>query len=89
MYHLLRQRRLWLILLVAVILLLVFRSDIQPWAGTQDSLFEDASLDDLFNSTEQLSQQYASGPHAHQHSIKWTYAEEIPDTQVLAHVPGK
>jgi hypothetical protein len=93
MYHLLRHRRFWLILLVAAALLLVFRSDIQPWgAGIQDkesSLLGDTSLDDLFNSTEQLSQLYASEPHAHQHSINWTVAEGIPNTRVLAHVPGE
>jgi hypothetical protein len=90
MYHLLRHRRLWLVLVFAVLLL--FCSDIQSWAGTRDQesyLFEDAGLDALFSSTEQLSQLHTGERYAHQHSIKWTNTDEIPDTQVFAHVPGK
>jgi hypothetical protein len=90
MYHLFRDRRLWLVFLVAAVLLFLFSSgDIQSWAGTREqesSPFEDAGL---FESTEQLSQLHTGEHYAHQHSIKWTNVDGIPDTRVFAHVPGK
>jgi len=85
MHDLLRRRRLWLgLLILSVLLLLTFRFDIQSWAGTQGQ-----ESSDFFESTELLSQLHTGERYAHQHSIKWTNADGIPDTRVFVHVPGK
>jgi hypothetical protein len=89
MYHLFRDRRLWLVLVAVVLLFLFHSDDIHSWAGTREQESSFSKNAGLFESTEQSSPLHIGEHYAHQHSIKWTNADGIPDTRVFTHVPGK
>ncbi|KIM31344.1 hypothetical protein M408DRAFT_21397 [Serendipita vermifera MAFF 305830] len=89
-----RHRNPWVVVGVCSTLVLLFwGSSIRTWvSGSRNDLenivLEDPSLDALFRSTDELNQLYVDEPRAHEHSIKWSDADGIPETRVFAHFPG-
>ena len=91
MYQLLRHRRALIVIAACSILILLLygRSWLSQDSELDNSFPEDSNLDALFGSTNELQQLYDSEPKAHEHSVKWSNEDGIPETQIYAHIPGK
>jgi hypothetical protein len=96
MHQLLSRRRLGIfIALIATFILLahVFRPEsLYPTISEKhDALgdVDDLNPDDLFYNVDQIAGLESSEPPLHQHSVKWADKDGIPETRVLAHVPGR
>lgn len=91
MSNLFRHRRPWAILAIAAVAFLLFKSALRSWMFEPqeedlEDLVPDVNLDSGFQSIDEL---YANEPQAHQHSVKWSNADEIPETRIFAHIPGE